>query len=243
MCVEASLLHHADKQSADLFYVAEAHKNAERAAQNERVIKQGKLESGFGNASGRFVFVGDKGLQKPFAPVQETPAILVPTVATISDVLPRRSSLPIRQLMGAVGEIDTLSDKRIPVDICRLPLIGQIAAGVPLLDSSNVEGDYILHGEPLGINASDYYLLRVQGDSMIEEDINDGDLIAVRHQNQAEMGDIVVAFVDDGATVKRLGRHDGQIALLPANPEYSPILVHKPSDLAIQGRVVAIVRS
>jgi len=132
----------------------------------------------------------------------------------------------------------TVSDDRVQ----RLPLVGQIAAGAPLLAEENVE-DEIAVPEPLGRGAD--FLLRVKGDSMVEAGILDGDTLVVRKQDDARNGDIVVALVGedenaDEATVKTFYREAGRIRLQPENRALSPIYA---DHVEVLGKVVGVFRS
>ncbi len=119
-----------------------------------------------------------------------------------------------------------------------MPIIGKVAAGVPITAQENVEGDFVLPSSfvPRG---SDAFMLRVQGDSMIDAAILDGDLIVVRPQKTASNGEIVVAMLEGEATVKRFYREAGRIRLQPENQAMAPIYA---SDVEIVGRVEAVVR-
>ncbi len=124
----------------------------------------------------------------------------------------------------------------------RLPLLGQIAAGAPLLAEENVE-DEIAVPEPLGRRAD--FLLRVKGDSMIEAGILDGDTVVVQRAQDAQNGDIVVALVGDDefadeATVKTFYRDDTRIRLQPENPALEPIYA---DFVQILGKVTGVFRS
>jgi repressor LexA len=124
----------------------------------------------------------------------------------------------------------------------RLPLVGQIAAGGPLLAEQNIE-DEIGVPEPLARSAD--FLLRVKGDSMIEAGILDGDIVAVRRQPDARDGEIVVALAGDDesadeATVKRLFREDGRIRLQPENAALEPIYAR---HVQVLGKVVGVFRT
>ena len=124
-----------------------------------------------------------------------------------------------------------------------LPLVGRIAAGGPLLAEEAIE-DEIAVPEPLGRNAD--FLLRVQGESMIEAGILDGDIVVVRKQDDARPGEVVVALVGedesaDEATVKTFYREkDGRIRLQPENSSLEPLY---PSNVRILGRVTGVFRS
>jgi repressor LexA len=127
-------------------------------------------------------------------------------------------------------------------EIPRLPLLGQIAAGSPLLAEENVE-DRIAVPEPLGRSAD--FLLNVRGDSMIEAGILDGDTLVVRKQEDAINGDIVVALVGDDesaneATVKTFYRESGRIRLQPENSALEPIYA---DHVQVLGKVVGVFRS
>jgi repressor LexA len=124
----------------------------------------------------------------------------------------------------------------------RLPLLGQIAAGAPLLAEENVE-DELAVPEPLGRDAD--FLLRVRGDSMIEAGILDGDVVVVRRQPDAANGEIVVALVGDDesaneATVKTFYRDAGRVRLQPENAALEPIYAE---HVQILGKVTGVFRS
>lgn len=119
-----------------------------------------------------------------------------------------------------------------------MPIVGKVAAGVPITAEENLEGDFVLPASFVP-RTSDSFMLRVQGDSMIEAAILDGDLILVRPQRIARDGEIVVAMLDGEATVKRYYREDGRIRLQPENRTMAPIYA---SDVEIIGRVEAVVR-
>ena len=123
-------------------------------------------------------------------------------------------------------------------DAVVMPIVGKVAAGVPITAEEHLEGEFVLPTAfvPRGSNA---FMLRVQGDSMIEAAILDGDLILVRPQKMASNGEIVVAMVDGEATVKRFYREDGRVRLQPENRSMTPIYA---SDVEIIGRVEAVVR-
>jgi repressor LexA len=127
-------------------------------------------------------------------------------------------------------------------EVSRLPLVGQIAAGSPLLADENVE-DVVAVPEPLGRDAD--FLLRVRGDSMVEAGILHGDVLVVRRQSDARDGDVVVALVGDDetadeATVKTFYREDGRIRLQPENAALQPIYA---DHVEVLGKVVGVFRS
>ena len=125
----------------------------------------------------------------------------------------------------------------------RLPLVGDIAAGGPLLAEENVE-DYVAVPEPLGRGGADF-LLRVKGESMIDAGILDGDVLVVRRQETAQNGDIVVALAGEDesaeeATVKRFFRENGRIRLQPENAALEPIYA---AHVKVLGKVVGVFRT
>ena len=124
-------------------------------------------------------------------------------------------------------------------DVSRLPLVGEIAAGAPLLAEQNIE-EYV----PLPASTRGDFLLRVKGDSMIEAGILDGDLVIVQRARDARNGEIVVALAGDDesadeATVKTFYREDGRIRLQPENAALEPIYA---SHVELLGRVVGVFR-
>ena len=130
---------------------------------------------------------------------------------------------------------------RSPHSYRELPILGRVAAGQPLLSDQNLEGTSVVpHG---WVNGDEAFLLKVQGDSMIGAHICPGDQALVRRQSTAENGDIVVALLNDEATIKRiLFRPDG-IVLQPENPTMPPIQVKKnEKSFQIVGKVVGILR-
>jgi len=153
-----------------------------------------------------------------------------PTKPRALELIGHRRESPSRQAPAAES------------DPTRLPLLGQIAAGAPLLAEENVE-DQIAVPEPLGRGAD--FLLRVKGDSMIEAGILDGDTLVVSKQDDARNGDIVVALVGDDegadeATVKTFYREEGRIRLQPENSALEPIYA---SHVQVLGKVVGVFRS
>lgn len=122
-------------------------------------------------------------------------------------------------------------------NVVELPVVGDVAAGTPILAEENITDTMSLPTDIVGDSAT--FMLSVHGDSMIEAGINDGDYIVVREQPIANNGDIVVALIDDGATVKRFYREDGHVRLQPENSSLEPIIVE---DCTVVGKVVAQFR-
>ena len=123
-------------------------------------------------------------------------------------------------------------------DVMRLPLVGRVAAGTPILAEQNIEDTLSLPTSIVGDASS--FILRVRGESMIKAGIFDGDDIVVKAQHDAHDGEIVVALIDDSATVKTFYRERDRIRLQPENDSMEPIYVDDP---VILGRVTALIRS
>ena len=119
-------------------------------------------------------------------------------------------------------------------EVVNVPLIGTVAAGQPIFAVENIEGYFPVPAEFMP-NAQSF-LLKVKGDSMINAGIFDGDQVLVKQQSSAENGDMVVALVEDAATVKTFYKEDGYYRLQPENDEMDPILVH--GNLQILGKVI-----
>ncbi|MFN9127940.1 MAG: transcriptional repressor LexA [bacterium] len=122
-----------------------------------------------------------------------------------------------------------------------LPLVGQVAAGAPLLAAENVVGHYPVNPNLFKLRAD--YLLKVRGWSMRDAGILDGDWLVVHKASEARDGQIVVARVDDEVTVKRLKRKAGRAYLIAENPEFSPIVIELArTPLVIEGIAIGVVR-
>jgi repressor LexA len=128
------------------------------------------------------------------------------------------------------------------VHAMELPVMGRIAAGVPIEAISHVSHHVAVPGSMLS-GRGQHYALEVKGDSMIEAGINDGDIVVIREQQTAENGDIVVALVEDQeATLKRFRRKGGMIALEAANPAYETRM-YPDHMVKVQGRLVGLIRN
>ena len=118
-----------------------------------------------------------------------------------------------------------------------VPLVGRVTAGMPILAQQNIEEYYMLPQNLVG--GDEGFILSVQGESMIEAGILDGDFVIVRRQSHAENGDIVVAMIDDEATVKRIFYEKTRVRLQPENSAMQPIYAR---DVTVLGRVIALFR-
>ncbi len=133
-----------------------------------------------------------------------------------------------------------LADSPVPpfVHAVNVPILGQIAAGAPILAQENIEDTFPLPVDLVG-DEDRVFMLRVRGDSMIGAGIFDGDLVAVRQQSTAENGEIVAALLEDEATVKRFYREKNHVRLVAENPAYPPILT---DNCQILGKVILCIR-
>ncbi|EOU1651189.1 transcriptional repressor LexA [Clostridium perfringens] len=124
-------------------------------------------------------------------------------------------------------------------ELIDIPIVGKVTAGMPILATENIEDmfqipiNYVKHN-------NDLFILKVTGDSMIEAGILDGDLAIIEQKNVATNGDIVVALIENEATIKRFFKENGFIRLQPENKNYEPILVE---DCSILGKLVGIYRA
>jgi repressor LexA len=156
--------------------------------------------------------------------------------------LERKGMLQRRAAAGRTSRALTLADAG-PSGMRRVPILGRIAAGSPLLAEENRDGELPLAGSALPGGGEDVFALRVRGDSMVEAHICDGDLVLVRRQDSAQARDIVVAMVDGEATVKRYLRDGVRVVLKPEHPTMPPIVVDpRERDVKILGKVIGLLR-
>ena len=165
-----------------------------------------------------------------------------PTVREICNAVGLQSMATVHYHLNALRdagliEMDEMKKRAISLPDAqradRIPVVGVVTAGVPILATENIEGYIPWDGE------SGCFVLRVRGDSMIGAGILDGDKVVVRPQPDAENGQIVVALLDDSATVKRLKKTGRDVWLMPENPSYEPI---PGNEAKILGRVKALIR-
>lgn len=173
-----------------------------------------------------------------------------PTRAEIANALGFRSANAAEEHLKALarkGAIEIIPGAsrgiRLPEEQSGLPLIGRVAAGSPILAAEHIEEHCEV--DPALFKPRADYLLRVQGDSMIDAGIHDGDLLAVHSTPVAANGDIIVARIGDEVTVKRLkkGKDNSRLQLLPENESMQPIEVNlKEEDFSIEGLSVGVIR-
>ena len=121
-----------------------------------------------------------------------------------------------------------------------VPIVGEVAAGVPVLAQENVVGEILVESQAL--RGGKHFALEVKGRSMIGAGIEPGDLVIVRQQATAENGDIVVAMLEGEATVKRLWMAEGRVELRPENTDFEPIVIGPGDELSLIGKVIAVRR-
>lgn len=124
-------------------------------------------------------------------------------------------------------------------EILKVPLVGNIAAGFPIMADENIEAYLNIPKDIIGNRRVDF-ALKVKGDSMIGDHIMDGDIILIRSQNTADNGEIVIALIENEATVKRIYKTSSIIELRSSNPSFPPIKLKE--DIKIQGKVIAVHR-
>ncbi|MDP2971154.1 MAG: transcriptional repressor LexA [Deltaproteobacteria bacterium] len=145
----------------------------------------------------------------------------------------------IRKIPGESRAIEILGFSSS--NIISIPIVGRVRAGDPILAIENIEGYFNL--DRSFTSSKDVFFLRVQGDSMIDAHIQDGDFALVKPQSNAENGEIVVALIEDEATIKRIFTERDLIRLEPANPTMEPIVIKKGEEkVSLVGKVVGIFR-
>lgn len=134
--------------------------------------------------------------------------------------------------------IITDSDRLPPLDALPIPLLGRIAAGIPILAEENIT-EYLSFPKSI-LTSGTYFALEVKGDSMIDAGILNGDIAIIRQQHTANNGDIVAALVEDEATLKKFKLQNGKVHLIAENKAYGPIITDK---ISILGKLTAVFRS
>lgn len=166
-----------------------------------------------------------------------------PSVREICTAVGLQSTATVHYHLSALRdagliEMDDMKKRAISLPECRradrIPVVGVVTAGVPILAVENIEGYIPWDGE------RGCYALRVRGDSMINAGILDGDKVVVRPQQTADNGEIVVALLDDSAKVKRFRKVGATVWLMPENPAYDPI---DGTEAQILGKVKAVIRT
>jgi len=147
----------------------------------------------------------------------------------------------IRKVPGGSRAIEIIRGPFNPSQILPIPIVGRVKAGEPILAIENIEG--YINLDRSFTSSENAFLLRVQGDSMVDAHIQDGDFALVKPQANAENGEIVVALIEDEATIKRIFKKRDLIRLEPANPNMEPIVIKKgEKKVTIVGKVIGIFR-
>jgi len=136
---------------------------------------------------------------------------------------------------------NSLSSKIINADTIEIPIIGRVAAGQPILAEENIEGTINIQASLINSKAN-CFALKVKGDSMINAGIFEGDVVIINPQKDANNGEIIVAMIENEATLKRFERKNGNISLIPENDNYSPINVHNLDNFSIIGKALGVFR-
>ena len=178
-------------------------------------------------------FIQETGYPPSFREIGEHVGLKSPS--TVDHHMKRLRELGVLRYEDGKSRSILLTEQDVP-SRDRVPLVGSVAAGAPILAEENIE-DYLPY--ETGGSPEEYFALRVRGESMLGAGILPGDLVVVHSQPEAYPGEIVVALFEDEATVKTLSLRDGQVWLLPENPDYEPI---DGRDCRILGKVVGLVR-
>jgi repressor LexA len=123
----------------------------------------------------------------------------------------------------------------------KIPVVGRVAAGSPILAEENIEGNIVVDST-FSLKSDDCFALKVKGDSMINAGIFEGDLVIVSPKRDVVIGDIVVALINDEATVKTYENKNGKIRLIPQNDSFQPIEILNNEEFKLAGKVVGVVR-
>jgi repressor LexA len=165
-------------------------------------------------------------------------------IVKLPDAMSPGAAFVPRVIEGEGGDDAPRPANAMPIEVhaVELPVMGRIAAGVPIEAISHVSNHVAVPGQMLS-GAHQHYALEVKGDSMIEAGINDGDVVVIREGSTASNGEIVVALVDgQEATLKRYRRQGGSVALEAANPAYET-RIYREDQVKIQGRLVGLIRT
>lgn len=164
-------------------------------------------------------------------------------VTTHLDALVKKGHLDRKR--GARGiRVLKISASTVMEPVLRVPILGRIAAGQPLLAQEQLDGELMIAPALVGshTDGSSYFALKVRGRSMQGAGILNGDFVIIRQQPTADNGQIVAALIGEEATVKRLFREDDRVRLQPENPAMEPIILGKDEPVQILGKVVAVFR-
>lgn len=136
----------------------------------------------------------------------------------------------------AVIPVEQMETREVSAAV-EIPVVGEVAAGTPILAQENIDTYFPVPADMLG--SGNYFILKVKGESMIDAGIMDGDYLIIRQQDDASNGEIVVALLESEATVKRLYKHKDHVELRPENSSMQPIIVN---EAAVLGKVTGLLR-
>ena len=164
-------------------------------------------------------------------------------VTTHLDAIAKKGFLKRESLARSISLLDLVAPFEQAI---RIPIIGRIRAGEPVLAQERMEGHVVIDGAWIGTSGgptpSEHFALKVRGDSMINAGILDGDFVIIRQQPTADNGEIVVALLGEEATVKRFFKEEDCIRLQPEHPTMEPLLIPKAQPVTVLGKVVAVFR-
>ncbi len=163
-------------------------------------------------------------------------------VRTTLTALEKKGYIRRTAMLSRSIELTDYQDASLSGDVREVPVIGRVAAGEPILATENIERTLAVDSG--FVPRGNVFALKVEGDSMRDAGIFDGDFVLARQQESAHQGEIVVAVIGEEATVKRYYREGSQVKLMPENKAYQPIVVGKSSDsFRIAGKIVGLMRS
>ena len=163
-------------------------------------------------------------------------------VRTTLSALEKKGYIRRTAMLSRSIELTDYQDASLSGDVREVPVIGRVAAGEPILAIENIERTLAVDSG--FVPRGDVFALKVEGDSMRDAGIFDGDFVLARHQESAHQGEIVVAVIGEEATVKRYYREGSRVKLMPENEAYQPIVVGESHDsFRIAGKIVGLMRS
>ncbi len=184
-------------------------------------------------------YIEDNGISPTAADLSEALGLSRSTIQDQIEQLVRKG-----YLNRETGRARSVSIRQEPSGLLgtffSVPIVGEVAAGVPILAQENMAGEILVESHAL--RGGKHFALEVKGRSMIDAGIEPGDLVIVRQQATAENGDIVVAMLEGEATVKRLWMGEGGVELRPENTDFEPIVIGTDDGLSIVGKVIAVRR-
>ncbi|MCL6558959.1 MAG: transcriptional repressor LexA [Firmicutes bacterium] len=207
---------------------------------NQRRVREGKMEKLTHREAAILAVIKRSIRQKGYPPsVREIGQVVgLSSSSTVHGYLKRLEDKGyLRRDPTKPRAIEVLDDSTGTLDVIRVPVLGPVAAGDPLLAVESRENVFPLPVHFTG--EGEFFILTVRGDSMIEAGILEGDMVVVRRQPDAQDGDIVVALLEDEATVKRFYREEGRVRLQPENSRLEPIFAR---DVQVLGKVIGLIR-